>query len=377
MRHAIENDIFESIAGCPLMGTHRLVSMTTSNFIHVLFTPRSYEGMMKGILRMLPVFNMNNLDELISPAAFSSFLAYIYENVTRTHISASQCKVEAFLTGCFKSKSANPHGNLLCDAFFDGRVETSGGDSAALSAILDSAPYKSHMESAAKTKECGHDCVPRFAKSHLFSPPVTHCSICGCQFLNQREISTLKNARSERDKIAFAQNMLPLMKERRLAHFAKVFGTGTEFFQPTAQSSLTCLHESVRLACSSEKFKDAKVPTRELVLAVLARILDRAEPGCPYSSSFLNFIVLALSDYLHQREAWYASGRAPVGDALLSLQDRLILEVDAGDVCGIDVINDSGIDPNLLKDLTAPVQFDAVAENVAKSSDKEDGDGDK
>jgi len=361
MRNAIEHDIFECVAGCPVMGSQRLVSVTSANLVKILFNQRNYTNMMAGMSRIVSAFKMDSLDQLISPAAFSSFLAYIYENVTRAQISASQRKVEDFLSDCFKPRSGSAS-SLLSDAFFDGAVDACGGNTAALAAVLDSAPYKDSESTCRMTELCNHRAIPCFAKSHMFSPPVTHCGICGRPFLTQSEISQLKNPHLTSDHLG---TVVESMKVRRNKHFAEVFGTNAENFLPTSSSSITSLHDSVRVVCSQPKFSDLKVPTRELVLAVASHVIERNNPGCPYSSTFLNSIVLCLCDFLGKRSDWISVGRVPPGECLITLRERVLQEVKADDLSGIHVISDSGLDPELLRQLTAPVAFDPVADNVA------------
>jgi len=374
MRFAIEHDIFENIANCPLANSQRLARVTSCNIMKVLFSSRNYQNMMTGMSRVVSALKMTSLDELVSPAAFSSFLAYIYENVTRAPISASQRKVEDFLSSCFSPKSGS-RGALLSDAFFDGAVSASGGDAAALAAVLDSAPFKECLDSMRKTVLCNHDAVPRFAKSHLFSPPVTHCGICGHPFLNQKEISSLAGSMSSRrGREELAGELVELVKDRRNKHFAEVFGTNPMSSIPSSTSSLVSLHESVRACCALPQFKDLKVPTRELVIAVASRILNRNIPGCPYAPSFLEHIVLCLSDFLEQRSRWAAAGRVPPGDVLISMKERMIKEVESGEVSGIDIVSDGVVDPELMKELCAPLVFDPAADNVASRSPRDSDD---
>jgi len=361
MRIAIEHDIFECVAGCPVVGTQRLVSVTSSNLVKILFNQRNYTNMMSGMVRVMAAFKMDNFDQLISPAAFSSFLAYIYQNVTRAQISASQRKVEDFLSDCFKPR-LDASSSLLSDAFFDGALEACGGDPAALAAVLDSAPYKDSINSCRMTELCNHDAIPCFAKSHMFSPPVTHCGICGRPFLTQTEISALKNPRVSSDQLA---HIIDSMKARRNKHFAEVYGTNAENFLPTPSSSISSLHDSVRVVCSQPMFRDLKVPTRELVVAVANHTIERNNPGCPYSRSHLNFIVLCLCDFLGKRADWALAGRVPPGECLLTLRERAVQEAAADDVSGISIVTDTGLDPELLRQLTAPIVFDPVADNVA------------
>jgi len=363
MRNAIENDIFECVAGCPVLGTQRLVSVTTSNLVKILFNQRNYANMMSGMGRIMSTFRMDSFDQLISPAAFSSFLAYIYQHVTRAQISASQRKVEDFLSDCFKPNS-DPTSALLSDAFFDGAVEACGGNPAALAAVLDSAPYKDSVETVRKTQLCNHSAIPRFSKCHLFSPPVSHCGICGHPFLTQNEISQLKSGGTRFSPDAL-KRVVEHMKERRNKHFAEVFGTNVENFVPTPSSSISSLHDSVRVVCSQPQFRALKAPTRELVLAVASHTIERNNPGCPYSPTLLNSIVLCLCDYLPKRAEWDSLGQVPPGECLITLGERILKEADADDVSGIDIIADSGLDPELFRQLTAPVVFDPVAGSVA------------
>jgi len=366
MRNAIEHDIFNSVAACPVLGTQRLVSITSSNLLKVLFNTRNYSNMMSGMARVISHFKMTSFDELITPAAFSSFLAYIYEHVTRAQISSSQRKVEDFLVACFKPRSGA--GELLSDAFFDGAVETSGGDSAALAAVLDSAPYKKAMKSLENTINCGHHKIPRFALSHLYSPPVSHCGICGRPFLSQEEIRQIRDPRSRK---LMLDCLVEKLKTRRAKHFAEVFGTSVDSPLPTSSCSMCSLHESVRFACSLPQFCQLKVPTRELVLAALSHIFDHAEPGFTYSPQMLNSIVLCMCDYLQKRELWYKAGRVPPdGSTLLAIRERIVSEIEGDELSGEDVIVDSGLDPELFQQLTAPIEFDPVSDSVAANTPK-------
>jgi len=165
-----------------------------------------------------------------------------------------------------------------------------------------------------------------------------------------------------------------LLKSRRNKHFAEVFGTTAESSLPNSRSSIVSLHESVRTTCCLPEFKDLKVPTRELVIAVIKHILDHSDPGCPYQPKILDKIVLCLSDFLQQRYLWAQSGKEAPGNILMPMWERLLNEVDAGETSGIDIVSDNGLDPELMKQLTAPLEFDPIAYCVAAKSPRDSDD---
>jgi len=302
LRNAIEHDIFESKANCPVMGTHRLVSVPSSNLLKVLFEEQEYMSIMYSMNRTLKTMKIENFDEFLSPAAYSAFLAFIYGHIACALISNSQQKTELFLSKCFTPKHSEAMNDvddernvILSDAFFDGAVLSPDGDSKALKVVFDYSPYKPSMESLQKTVECKHNVIPCFARSHLFSPPVSHCGICGKCFLSDREINMLKKSKKNADWV------INEMKKRRAKHFAEVFGTTEQNMFPSRGSSMTCFHNAVRLVCSQPKFQDLKEPTREVVVAVLENILKRPVNGCPYEPDILKHIVLCVSDFLKKR----------------------------------------------------------------------------
>jgi len=378
MCHAIEHDIFQSSAGCPLIDTQRLVSITNSNLMKTLFTPANLQNLMNGITRVLPMLQIKTFDDFITPGAFSSFLAYIYENVTRAPVSASQRKVEDFLAKCFKPQSKGAECDVLPDTFFDGAITAPDCDSVALTTVLNAAPFKRARESVRKVGENGHLKVPAFAASHLFSPPVSHCGICGVSFLSRAEITRLTSPAVARGALAAAvSDVLERMKERRCAHFAEVYGTGKDNFVPTASSCLVSLHDSVRRVCNQGKFLNLTVPTRELVIAVLNEILSCSDPGCPYMPSLLTEIALCANDFLQQRANLSENAKMALAAVdIISLKDRLLREIRGNELSGIRTIDAGDMDPELLRQLTQPLEYDPIAESVVAPKKKNTGDDD-
>ena len=378
MCHAIEHDIYESSAGCPLINTQRLVSITNSNLMKTLFTPANLQNLMNGITRVFPVLQIKTFDDFITPGAFSSFLAYIYENVTRAPISASQRKVEDFLAKCFKPLSKSAECDVLPDTFFDGAITAPDSDSVALTAVLNAAPFKRARESVRKVGENGHLKVPGFAVSHLFSPPVSHCGVCGVSFLTHAEIARLTAPGVMKSTLASAvADVVERMKERRCAHFAEVFGTGKDNFVPTASSCLVSLHDSVRRVCNLGKFMNLTVPTRELVVTVLNDILSRSDPGCPYMPTLLTEIALCANDFLQQRANLSENAKLALAAVdIISIKDRLLREVKANDLSGARTVEVNSMDPELLRQLTLPIEYDPIAESVVAPKNKKNTDGD-
>jgi len=327
---------------------------------------------MNGMKHVLDSLKLGSIDTFITPAAFSSFLAYIYDKVTRAPVSSSQRKVEDFMATCFTPKT-DPSEMLLCDAFFEGAILTSDGDKSALTAVLNVAPYKRSIESRRICVEKNHTRVPRFARSHIYSPPVSHCGICGEAFLSSKEMKTLI-ALKDRGRKAFKEAVVAAverMKQRRCEHFASVFGTSMDSIVPTATSSSCSLHESVRAVCSTPRYIKLNNVTRELVLAVLNDILSRSEPGFPYYREFLENIVICANDFLLQRSRLTESERLALARPnIISIADRLALEVEADDLRGVDIADADSFDPEVLRQLTLPIPFDVAAESVvSKKSD--------
>jgi len=375
MRHAIEHDLFQSNACCAVVESQRLVSAKSSNLLKILFSPKSYGSLMNGMDRFLKNLKMDDFDNFISPAAFSAFMAYVYENITRAPLSASQRKVEDFLSQCFVP-TRKPSGTLLSDAFFDGAILTPDGDSSALAAVLDAAPYKNCVAAYHKALANGHTSIPRFAPSHLFSPAVSHCGTCGRSFLTGHELALLTGAKNRGRKAlsTLAADVVDDLKKRRCLHFAEVYSTKPDSTLPTSSSSVCSLHDSVRSVCSQPQFIKLNVPTREVILAVVNNLMSRSEPGFVYKPDFLHSIAICAADFMAQRATMSESARLALSADLVSIRDRLVSEVQSGDLSGVSLVPDTVIDPELLRQLTEPVPFDVAAESVVSTKKTDDDD---
>jgi len=378
MRNAIEHDIYESNGECPIVGTQRTVSVTNSNLVRVLFTPRNYKSMINLLTRVAASFNINDLDKLITPGAFSAFLAYIYEHVTRAPISDSQRKVEDFMGACFTLPSEKGAPRILSDAFFDGTIEAEGSIKTALGVVAGAAPFKDCIESLEKSEKNGHVGIPRFSKAHLYSPPVTHCATCGVRFLSAKAVTAIQGARSHKEMLAFAGEYVKEMKARRAQHFAEAYGTEPDSLVPTTRSASSNLHDTVRRVCCQPEFASLTVPNRQLILAVMDYLVGRNNPGCIYTPTIFHEVVLCTSDYLRQRAALRAAGHEPmVYDDILPVRERIVLEVEANDFTGVSLVEETGLDPQTQAALEEPIPFELASNLVVQIQHDDDDDDDR
>ena len=376
MRAAIESDLYDAPAACPVAGTERLVALAASNTLRAVLTPAAHARLLDELARTAHALGLAGAgaDSLVSPAAYSAFLAYVYEHVTRAPPSASQRKVEAFLADCL----AGARSPLVADAFFEGSVRAAGGDPAAVAAGAAAAPYAPGRAAHRHAAACGHTVIPQFAPEHLFSPPVSHCASCGCCFLAPPTVQRLRTAAAH-GAGALASAAAAAADELRAArgrHFHDVYNNEHYDAVPTACSATIRVHESVRLACAEPRFAALTAPTRDLVLAVLRRVLAHSTPGFPYVPDLLAKIAVCANDFLQKRAAAAAAGRPVAPPELMLICDRLALEAAADDLAGVAIATADSIPPALMAELTAPLHFNAAAANVAVMSDDDDADGD-
>ena len=134
----------------------------------------------------------------------------------------------------------------------------------------------------------------------------------------------------------------------------------------------------MRKVCCQPEFAALTVPNRQLILAVMDYLVDRNNPGCIYKPTIFHDVVLCTSDYLRQRAALARAGRDPmVYDDILTVRERIVMEVTANDVSGVNLVEDTGLDPQTLAALEEPIPFELASNLVVQIQHDDDDDDDE
>ena len=335
LRMALESDVYDMANYAPGVNTQKTAHVEGSMFLDALFGTKAANAFKRSLADTLPMFKMKTIDDFIDPGTFSSFLTFVYEEIMCKDANTVQTSLEDFLRKwVVKEKS-----KLLGQLFFTTDEIT---EDSALERIFHCAPFYKAYDNLMKLETGDHKMPLQFA-SHLYSPPVSHCGSCGKSFLDKTIREKIK-ART----ISF-NSAAEILKAERSKHLSKHFGFKPNTTAITETTAVTSLHKVVRTVCET-KFPLAERPTREIIQEVL-KTLRRRNQFSGMSVSKFCFIVLAVAwDYLKKRAKLHKGCTTE----LLTIADRLRIEVEHNELSGGGVATLDGLTAEEVEECTAP-----------------------
>ena len=156
--------------------------------------------------------------------------------------------------------------------------------------------------------------------SHLYSPCVTLCSVCGMSFVTDEEKENLKN------RINIAK-IVENIKERKYKHIQKFCYT-TNTFGFDEYTNIFPGHKIVRIVCTMDKFKDLERPTRELILEEInfVKKMNKNSRGNIYINSLIEELLIFSWDFL-QRKKNLTEKQLKSLKECLSFENRVLMEI--------------------------------------------------
>ena len=158
--------------------------------------------------------------------------------------------------------------------------------------------------------------------SHLYSPCVIKCSVCGMSFVTDEEISALK----QRQNIG---KIIEEIKSRKYGHMQKYFNT-TAYFGYNENSNIFPRHKIVRIVCNQDKFKNLERPTRELILDELKYLknMNRISRGNIYVEDLVKFLLIISWDYIRRRKNLDEKEKKSIESECLTFETRVLAEIE-------------------------------------------------
>ena len=189
--------------------------------------------------------------------------------------------------------------------------------------------------------------------SHLFSPCVTKCSVCGLSFITDEEIAKLK----ENPKVI--NNYLETIKSRKYKHIQEYCYT-TDWFGYNENTNIYPAHKIVRNVCNMDKFKDLERPTREMIIEEVNTLkrTNKNSRGNIYRESLFKELIIFTWDFISRRNKLSEDKKKLIRKDCLSFQDRVLIEINEpqDDYIGVEA-NLDGLNEEEVKQLSLNINL--------------------
>ena len=189
--------------------------------------------------------------------------------------------------------------------------------------------------------------------SHLFSPCVTKCSVCGLSFITDEEISKLK----ENPKVI--NNYLENIKSRKYKHIQEFCYT-TDWFGYNEKTNIYPAHKIVRIVCNMDKFKNSERPSREIIVEEINNLkrINKNSRGNIYRESLIKELITFTWDFIKRRNNLSEEKKKLISKDCLSFQDRILIEINEpqDDYIGVEA-NLDGLSEEEIKELSLNINL--------------------
>ena len=366
MCYSIENDLFNNDkTSFPIIGSEKICNFEKSKMIKVLCRNEDeYKELIKSIKYFEGYIKNKYKDEgnfeLFSDNMITIITMGIYILINDENNINDLCKNEesALLgfTGIGKIKSSYTNEEkriieLNKDIFLYGNIkEISELTKENMVNLIKSISIYSKIKMGEDVKHSKFMC--KYA-SHLYSPCVTKCSICGISFLTDEEISNIKNGKSIN---------IEDIKSRKYSHIQKYTYT-TSTMGYNENSNIFPGHKIVRIVCNMDKFKNLERPTKEVILEEINyfRKINIKSRGNVYNNNFVEALAKFTWDFLQRRKYLSEEGKNLISKDILSFEDRVKIEVKEpqDDYVGVEASFD-GLTEEEIKDLTSNININGI-----------------
>ena len=189
--------------------------------------------------------------------------------------------------------------------------------------------------------------------SHLFSPCVTKCSVCGLSFITDEEIANLKRNPNN------INNYLENIKSRKYKHILEFCYT-TEWFGYNEKTNIYPAHKIVRNVCNMDKFQNLERPTRELIIEEINYLkkINRNTRGNIYRESLIKGLIIYSWDFISRRNNLSEEKKQLTRKDCLPFQDRVLIEINEpqDDYIGVEA-NLEGLTEDEIKQLNLDINI--------------------
>ena len=157
--------------------------------------------------------------------------------------------------------------------------------------------------------------------SHLYSPCVTLCSVCGMSFVTDEEKEQLRGKNN-------VGEIVEKIKERKYKHIQEYCYT-TNSFGFDEYTNIFPGHKIVRIICTMDKFKDLERPTRELIIEEIKYLkkMNRISRGNIYFDNLIWELLKFSWDFL-QRKKNLNENQIKAIQNCLSFEKRVLIEIE-------------------------------------------------
>ena len=366
MCYSIENDLFNNEkTSFPIIGSEKICNFEKSKMIKALCrNDDEYKELTKSIKYFEGYIKNKYKDEenfeLFSDNMITIITMGIYILINDENNINDLCKGEedALLgfTGVKKIKSSYTNEEkkiieLNKDIFLYGNIkEISELSKENMINLIKTVSIYSKIKMSEDVNHYGYIC--KYA-SHLYSPCVTRCSVCGTSFITDEEISNIKNGKNVN---------IEDIKSRKYSHIQKYnYTTSTMGFDEN--TNIFPAHKIVRIVCNMDKYKNLERPTKEIILEEIKYLkkINRKSRGNVYFNNFVESLVKFTWDFLQRRKNLSEKGKKLVSKDMLSFEERVKIEVEEpqDDYVGVEASFD-GLTDDEIKDLTSNINLNGI-----------------
>ena len=328
-----ENDLFNnSITTIPLINSEKLCSFDKSKMLEILFSRTNELKEMKTTIKYFEMFINEKYKEKVQFNLISDTIMtllelgiYILIKVDKNinDICKSDEDVLRGFIGLIKLKKHYSEEEIKIlelnkDIFLYGNTkEILQNTNEQLLKLIKSISFYSRIKS---TDDKHYSFICQYA-SHLFSPCVTKCSVCGFSFINENDILSLKSDKN-------FKNTCDIIKKRKYNHLSKYCYT-TEYGGFNEFSNICPLHKVIRTVCSLKKYQNFQRPTRKLILDIILFLknLNYKIRGNIYYDQLLKVVLIITWDFIQKRNKLDKDKRYLLEKEIITFKERVLIEI--------------------------------------------------
>ncbi len=355
----IENDLFNNnTTSFPVINSEKICNFKTSKMLQILFrNTEEYKEMLKSIEYfesfITEKYNEKEKFELFPDNVITLITLGVYILINETQNIYDLCKAdEDALKGFLGLKNLKKSYTeqekkiieLNKEIFLNGNTkEISSISKEELIKIIKSIAFYSKI----KINDNKHYYQLCKYASHLYSPCVTRCSICGISFITEEEKNSLNNNLN-------VKNIIDNVKEAKIKHLQK-YCYITSFGGFDEQSNICPLHKIVRTVCCRENNMKLERPTRKLIIEELKMLKDMNKKvrGNIYYENLIQDLVITSWDFLQRRKNISNEKKEMLKTDIITFKERVFIEINESqnDYVGVEPTME-GLTEDEIKELT-------------------------
>ena len=360
----IENDLFNNnTTSFPIMNSEKICNFQNSKMLKILFrNPDEFKEMVKTIEYfesfITEKFKEKEKYQLLPENIMTLITLGVYILINEAKNIYDLCKgdeeaLKGFLGYVELKKSYTEQEKKIIELnkeiFIHGNTkEISNISKDELIGIIKSISFYSKIKI---TENKHYNQLCKYA-SHLFSPCVTRCSICGVSFITEEEKNSLNNNQN-------IEYIIKNIKDKKRSHLQK-FCYITDFGGFDEYSNIFALHKIVRTVCCTNKNWDLERPTRKLILEELKMLknINKKVRGNTYMNELIELLVITSWDFLQRRKNMNKEKKELLKKDIITFKERVFIEIKESqdEFVGVEPTMD-GLTEDEIKELTKNFDF--------------------